>query len=103
MRALIWLIGIFALAVGVAMIAGLNDGYVLVMLSPWRAQISLNFFVVVLVVGVLLVHLLLRLLTRTLALPARVAQWRERRRREKATTPCMVRSTPSSRDASRRR
>ncbi len=84
MRALIWLIGIFALAVGVAMIAGVNDGYVLVVLSPWRAQISLNLFIVLLVASVLLVHLLLRVLTRTLALPARVARWRDRRRREKA-------------------
>jgi HemY protein len=84
MRALIWLIGIFALAVGVAMIAGVNDGYVLVVLSPWRAQISLNLFIVLLVAGVLLIHLLLRVLTRTLALPSRVSQWRDRRRREKA-------------------
>lgn len=84
MRALIWLIGIFALAVGVAMVAGVNDGYVLVVLSPWRAQISLNLFIVLLVAGVLLIHLLLRVLTRTLGLPARVAQWRDRRRREKA-------------------
>ena len=52
MRALIWLIGIFALAVGVTMLAGVNDGYVLVVLSPWRAQVSLNLFIVVLVVGV---------------------------------------------------
>ena len=84
MRALIWLIGIFALAVGVAMIAGVNDGYVLVVLSPWRAQISLNLFIVLLVAGVVLIHLLLRVLTRTLALPSRVAQWRGRRRRDKA-------------------
>ncbi len=60
MRALIWLIGIFALAVGVTMLAGVNDGYVLVVLSPWRAQVSLNLFIVVLVVGVALIHLLLR-------------------------------------------
>lgn len=84
MRALIWLIGIFGLAVGVAMVAGVNDGYVLVVLSPWRAQISLNLFIVVLVVGVALVHLLLRVATRTFQLPSRVARWRERRRREKA-------------------
>ena len=84
MRALIWLIAIFAVAVGVAMVAGVNDGYVLVVLSPWRAQISLNLFIVLLVVGVALVHILLRVVTRTLSLPARVTQWRERRRRQKA-------------------
>ena len=84
MRALIWLIGIFALAVGVTMLAGVNDGYVLVVLSPWRAQVSLNLFIVVLVVGVALIHLLLRMVTRTVQLPGRVARWRERRRRDKA-------------------
>ena len=78
MRALIWLIGIFALAVGVTMLAGVNDGYVLVVLSPWRAQVSLNLFIVVLVVGVALIHLLLRMVTRTVQLPGRVARWRER-------------------------
>jgi HemY protein len=66
------------------MLAGVNDGYVLVVLSPWRAQISLNLFIVVLVVGVALIHFLLRVATRTLQLPSRVANWRERRRREKA-------------------
>jgi HemY protein len=84
MRALIWLIGIFAVAVGVAMLAGLNDGYVLLVLSPWRVQVSLNLFLVVLLGSLLLGYLLLRLISRALALPARVSQWRERRRRERA-------------------
>lgn len=84
MRALIWLIGIFAMAVGLAMVAGLNDGYVLVVLPPWRVQLSLNLLIVLLVLGFLFGYGLLRLVGRTLALPARVSQWRERRRREKA-------------------
>ncbi|PKO50979.1 MAG: heme biosynthesis protein HemY, partial [Betaproteobacteria bacterium HGW-Betaproteobacteria-21] len=50
MRALIWLIGIFALAAGMAMLAGLNEGYVLVVLPPWRAQLSLNLLLLLLVV-----------------------------------------------------
>ncbi len=84
MRALIWLIGIFGIAVGVAMLAGLNDGYVLVVLPPWRVQLSLNMLVVLLVVAFMLGYALLRVIGRTLELPARVQQWRERRRREKA-------------------
>ena len=84
MRALIWLIGIFALAAGLAMTAGLNEGYVLVVLPPWRAQLSLNLLVVLLVVGFVVGYVLVRLVRRTLELPARVALWRERRRREKA-------------------
>ncbi len=84
MRALIWLIGIFAIAVGIAMIAGPNDGYVLVALPPWRAQLSLNLLIVLLIGGFALGYLLLRLASRTLALPGQVARWRGRRRREKA-------------------
>lgn len=84
MRALIWLIGIFAMAVGLAMVAGLNDGYVLVVLPPWRVQLSLNLLVVLLLLGFLVGYFVLRLIGRTLELPARVSLWRERRRREKA-------------------
>lgn len=84
MRVLIWLIGIFALAAGVAMLAGLNEGYVLVVMPPWRAQLSLNLLIVLLVVAFLVGYLLVRLVRRTLALPAVVGQWRERRRRERA-------------------
>lgn len=83
MRALIWLIGIFALAAGVAMLAGLNEGYVLVVFPPWRAQLSLNLLLVLLVLGFVLGYLLIRLVRRTLALPAAVGQWRERRRRQR--------------------
>ena len=84
MRTLIWLIGIFAIAVGVAMVAGLNDGYVLLVMPPWRVQLSLNLLVVILVAGSALGYALMRLISRTLQLPTRVAQWRERRRRERA-------------------
>ncbi len=84
MRTLIWLIGIFAIAVGVAMVAGLNDGYVLLVAPPWRVQLSLNLLVVMVVVGSALGYALVRLISRTLQLPTRLAQWRERRRRERA-------------------
>ncbi|WP_068635518.1 heme biosynthesis HemY N-terminal domain-containing protein [Thauera butanivorans] len=84
MRTLIWMIGIFAVAVGVAMVAGLNDGYVLLVAPPWRVQLSLNLLVVIVVVGFALGYALVRVVSRTLQLPTRVAQWRERRRRERA-------------------
>ncbi len=84
MRAVIWLIAIFALAVGLAMVAGVNDGYVLFVLPPWRAQLTLNFVIVLLLLGFLSGYLLLRVVRRTLDLPERVSQWRDRRRREKA-------------------
>lgn len=85
MRAMLWIIAIFALAAGVAMLAGANDGYVLVVLSPWRAQLSLNLAIVLVLLSFLAIYLLLRLISRTLDLPGRVGSLRSRRRLEKAS------------------
>lgn len=84
MRALIWLIGIFALAAGVAMVASVNTGYVLVVLPPWRAQLSLNLLIVILLGTFLITYVLLRLVGKTLALPGRVGAFRDRRRKDRA-------------------
>ncbi|HJV27092.1 MAG TPA: heme biosynthesis HemY N-terminal domain-containing protein [Aromatoleum sp.] len=84
MRALIWLIGIFALAVGGAMLASINTGYVLLVLPPWRMQLSLNLLIVILVLGFVLTYGVLRVVSKTLALPGRVGVFRERRRKEVA-------------------
>lgn len=84
MRALLWLIGIFALAAGVAMLASINDGYVLLVLPPWRAQLSLNLLIVALLLAFVVGYAALRLLGKTFALPGRVGVFRERRRKDKA-------------------
>ncbi len=85
MRILLWLLALFALAVGVSLAFGYNEGYVLVVLPPWRVELSLNFFIVLAVGGFLLGHILLRLLSHTLRLPQAVRAFRERKRREKGT------------------
>ena len=84
MRALLWLIGIFALAAGVAMLASINTGYVLLVLPPWRAQLSLNLLVVISIVAFVAAYVVLRLIGKTVALPGRVGVFRERRRKDKA-------------------
>lgn len=84
MRALLWLLALFALAVGVSLAFGYNEGYVLVVVPPWRIELSLNFFIVLAVGGFLLLHLLLRLIAHTVRLPQVVRAFRERKRREKA-------------------
>ncbi len=83
MRILLWLLALFALAVGVSLAFGYNEGYVLIVLPPWRVELSLNFFIVLAVGGFLLGHVLLRLLSHTLRLPQAVRAFRERKRREK--------------------
>lgn len=86
MRALIWILAIFAVAAGVAMLAGANEGYVLIVSPPWRAQVSLNLVIVVAVLSFLVVYALIRVLRKTLGLPGRVAQYRARRREHKASS-----------------
>lgn len=83
MRILLWLLALFALAVGVSLAFGYNEGYVLLVLPPWRIELSLNLFVVLVVGGFLLGHVLLRVVSHTLRLPQAVRAFRERKRREK--------------------
>lgn len=85
MRALIWILAIFAVAAGVAMLAGANDGYVLIVSPPWRAQVSLNLVIVVLLLSFFVSYGLIRVLGKTLGLPGRVARYRAHRRAQKAS------------------
>lgn len=84
MRALIWIFIIFAAAAGVAMLADANQGFVLVVLPPWRLQVSLNFAIIALAAFVVAVYVILRLLGGTLNLPSRLGLYRSRRKEKKA-------------------
>ncbi len=84
MRALFWLLVLAASAVGLALAARYNDGYVLLVLPPWRAELSLNFFLLLAAVGFIVLYLLARAVNHTLALPRAVAEFRQRRKHEKA-------------------
>lgn len=84
MRALLWLLTLAALAVGLSLAARYNDGYVLVVLPPWRMEISLNLLLVLQVAVFLALYLVLRLIINTLRLPRAVQEFRARRRRDKA-------------------
>ena len=48
MRAALWLIGLFALAVAGAWLADHNEGVVAIFLNPYRIDLSLNLFVLAL-------------------------------------------------------
>lgn len=84
MRGLFWVIALFAAAVAVAMAGRLNEGYVLIVLPPWRAEVSLNFLIVALAVLFVAFYALLRTLALTLGMPKRVQAYRIRRQREKS-------------------
>lgn len=84
MRGLFWILALFGLAVAVSLGASLNQGYVLLVLPPWRMEISFNLFIVAAILLFAATYVVLRSLSVTFRLPARVKAHREQVRREKA-------------------
>lgn len=83
-RILFWFLLLAVLAIGLALAASYNAGYVLLVLPPWRVELSLNFFLLLAFAGFILVYLLARLVSHTLALPSAVAAYRQRWRQRQA-------------------
>ncbi len=78
MKFLIWFIGLFAIAVGLTLFAEFNTGYALIFLPPWRLEISLNIFIVLLLSCVIALYLGLRMFAELSGLPERVRVYRAR-------------------------
>jgi HemY protein len=84
MRALFWLLAVFAAAVALALAGRAGDGYVLLVYPPWRVEIALLLFVLAALAAFGAGYASLRLVSHTLALPAQVRAYREGRRRAQA-------------------
>ena len=84
MRALFWLLAVFAAAVAFAIMGRGNDGYALFVYPPWRVELSLIFFFILLVAAFAALYMLARLTHHTLKLPVHVRAYRERRRLARA-------------------
>ena len=84
MRALFWLLAVFAAAVALALAGRAGDGYVLLVYPPWRVEVALLLFVLAALAAFGVGYASLRLVSRTLALPAQVRAYREGRRRAQA-------------------
>lgn len=84
MKGLFWILGLFALAVAVALGARLNDGYVLLVMPPWRVEISLNFALLLALLTFLLAYASLRALRLAFGLPEAVRDYQQRRQRDRA-------------------
>jgi HemY protein len=84
MRSLFWLFAVFAAAVALALAGRVSDGYVLVVYPPWRVEISLLLFILAVAAAFAVAYAAARLIGHTLALPAQVHAFRERRKRERA-------------------
>jgi HemY protein len=76
MRAALWLLGLFGVAVAVALFAGNNPGTVTVFWPPYRVDLSLNLVIVAVTVLFILMHLALRALAALFAMPGHARSWR---------------------------
>ncbi|WP_017773198.1 heme biosynthesis protein HemY [Paraburkholderia kururiensis] len=83
-RGLVWLALLFAIAVVLAIVGRFDTGQVLFVYPPYRVDVSLNLFVVGVVVFFILIYTLLRFVRSVLHMPQRVAAYRARSRAAKA-------------------
>ncbi len=79
MRAWIWTLLLFGLAVAIAILVHDYTGNLVLVVPPWRIEISLVFAVIVVVAAFVLLHLLLRLSGWTFGLAPRWRAWRAQR------------------------
>lgn len=84
MKTLFWLLALAALAAGLSLAAVNNDGYVLLVLPPWRAELSLNLMLILAALAFVLLYFLVRSLAALVTLPASVREFRGRRARDTA-------------------
>lgn len=78
MRVALWFLGLFGVAVLLALFVSSNAGTITVFWPPHRVDLSLNMVVVLLGLLFLLLHLALRALTALFALPGQARSWRVR-------------------------
>ena len=76
MRAALWLIGLFALAAAGAWMADHNDGGVAIFLHPYRIDVSLNLFVLSLVLLLAVLWLAQKAISALWSLPREARRWR---------------------------
>lgn len=80
MKLLFFIIVVLVGAVGLALLAQSESGYVLINYGPWSVETSFTFAAVVLLLGFVLFYTALRLAAVALALPGRLRAWRRERR-----------------------
>ena len=76
MRATLWLVALFGVAVAVALFAGNNQSTVTVFWPPYRVDLSLNMVLLLLFGAFAVLHAALRALAAMLDLPNQASRWR---------------------------
>ena len=89
MRAALWLLALFGIAVASALFAGNNQGTVTLFWPPWRVDLSLNLVLLVLVGAFVLLHVALRALAALFDIPKQALRWRTQQK-ERAMHAAML-------------
>src|SRR5512132_2548114 len=76
MRAALWLLALFGIAVAIALFAGNNQGTVTLFWPPYRVDVSLNLAVLIVFVTFALLHAALGALAALFDLPRQALRWR---------------------------
>ncbi len=76
MRAALWFLALFGIAVAVAVFAGNNDATVTLYWAPYRVDLSLNFVILGLVFSFALIYAAMRTAALLFALPEQAKRWR---------------------------
>ncbi|MEO7106802.1 MAG: heme biosynthesis HemY N-terminal domain-containing protein [Rhodoferax sp.] len=76
MRVTLWLMALFAIAVASALFAGDNHGTVTLFFPPYRVDLSLNLFLLLLAGSFLTLHLAMRALSALTSIPHQARHWR---------------------------
>jgi HemY protein len=88
MKSLLWLLGLFAIAVGLTLAAH-NNGYLVLVYPPYRIEMSLTLFVIALLAGFVLGYALLRMALAALRLPDYVRRFRAERAQSRGRSAMM--------------
>lgn len=79
MRTWFWTLLVFVAAVALALVLRDHNGNVLILVQPWRIELSLTFAVLILVAAFLILHFALRMLGWVAQGPDRFRSWRSLR------------------------
>ncbi|CAH1904506.1 Homolog of E. coli HemY protein [Candidatus Nitrotoga sp. HW29] len=88
MKFLMWILGLFSLAVALKLAAH-NPGYVLFVYPPYRIEVSLTLFLLIMLALLVLGYLTVRLALSVIRLPAYVRQFRIERAHRKGRSAMM--------------
>jgi HemY protein len=76
MRAALWLLGLFGVAVAIALFAGNNQGTITLFWPPYRVDLSLNLVLLLLALIFFILHVALRALAALFSMPGLARRWR---------------------------